>query len=136
MGIVISQLRPADFIATKQEGNALGQHKRRQQIAPLTRTQRIYGLIRRAPFSAAVPGTIVVLSIQVEFAVSGIVFFVIGDKVSQGKAVMTRNEIDAGRWPAPFALVEIRTAGQPIAEVTQRSIAAAPVVAHRVAEFP
>src|SRR6202042_50969 len=65
-------------------------------------------------------------------AVRLVVLVVVGDQVGEGEAVVGGDEVDARVGAAPAATVQVGAAGQPVGEVGEGLVGAAPVVADAV----
>lgn len=75
--------------------NALGKEESQKKIAHLPFSQGEDLGILRGPFCAAVPVVILIGSISIAFAIVIIVLALVGDKVTQTKAIVGCDEIDA-----------------------------------------
>ena len=133
VGVVVAVLRAADLVAAEQHRHALRQQQRRQEVAHLAVAQREDLRVVGRPFGAAVPRAVVALAVAVVFAVRLVVLLVVGDEIAQREAVVRGDEVDARVRPPRGALVEIGAAGEPVGELGERLIGAAPEVAHAVA---
>ncbi len=129
-------LRATDLVAAQDHRHALGKQQRGQEVALLTLAQGQHRRVVCRAFGAAVPGSIVRLAVAVVVAVGLVVLVVVADEVSEREAVVGGDEVDAGVGFAAGRLVQVRAAGQPIAEFAERSGLASPEVAHGVAVLP
>src|SRR5690606_13563054 len=82
---------------------------------------------------AAVPGAVVALAVAVVLAVRLVVLVVVRNQIAQREAVVRRHEVDARERLAPVGGIEIRAAAQPVRELAQPPVDAAPIVARAVA---
>src|ERR1043166_2781353 len=107
--VIVTELSTPNLVSPKHHRNTLRQHKGRQQVSALTMPEAIYRAIPRHSLGAAIPGTIVVLSIPIRLAIAFVMFFIVGHQVGQSESIVAGNEINTGRWTAPVHLIEIRT---------------------------
>lgn len=92
------------------------------------------GFIEGFALDAKIQADIVVGAIAIVFAVFEIVFFVIATEVSQGKAVVCGDKIDALRGIG-FIVEEVFASGKTASECGDGIIGAGPKAPHIVAEF-
>ena len=130
VAVVVAVLRAPDLVAAEQHRHALRQQQRREEVALLARAQRETRACLVGALDAAVPGAVVAFAVAVVLAVRLVVLVVVRHQVAQREAVVRGDEVDAGVRAPRGALVEVRAAGQPIRELGQRPIGAAPEVAH------
>ena len=69
---------------------------------------------------AVVPGAVVVGAVAVVLAVGLVVLVLVGHQVAQGEAVVRGDEVDRRERPAAVVGVEVRRAGEPVAELRAR----------------
>src|SRR2546423_13863533 len=96
IGVVISLLGATELIAAQKHRHALGQKEHRQKIALLPPAQTVDVRIVGRTLDAAIPGTVVIVSVAIFVAVRFVVLVVVTDKVVEGEAVVRSDEIDAG----------------------------------------
>ena len=77
VGVVVSALRTADFIAATDHRHALGEQKGEQQIAFLALSYRVNVRIVGGTFNAIIPGMIIVGAVLIVFAIRFVVLFVV-----------------------------------------------------------
>src|SRR5690606_18938502 len=80
-----------------------------------------------------VPRTIVRLTVTVVFAIGFVVLLIVRNEISQCKAIMSSNKVDAGVWTATGRFVQIRTASDAKGEFPQTLFFAPPEIANAVA---
>ena len=93
-GIVISLLAAAEFISCHQHGHSLGQEENDCQSPAAPVAQRLYCWIVGIAFGTGIPTQVVVVSIPVVLTVDQVMFFIVADKIGQGKTVMAGDKID------------------------------------------
>src|SRR5260370_2617228 len=76
---------------------------------------------------------VVVRAVPAIFTIGLVMFFVVADQVVQRETIMRGDEVDAGGWPAPVALVQVAGAGEPVTEIGQLTVVALPIAPHGVA---
>ena len=110
VGIVVAVLGMAELVASEDHGRALGEQKRRQEIALLARAQFLDRRIVGGALHAVVPGIIVGVTVAIVLAVRLVVLVVIRDEIVQVEPVMRGDEIHAGPRPASALVEEIARA--------------------------
>src|SRR5262245_23240417 len=105
ISIVITLLTMANLVTGKEHRHTLGQQQSGHEVAHLLPTQGPNGWIISRTFDSTVPTVVVIGPILIIFAIRFIVLLVITDQVVQRETVVAGNEIDAGVWHAPIALV-------------------------------
>ena len=127
IGIVVSPLRAAEFVASQDHWRSLGEQKRPEQI-PLLPLAQLHDLrIMRRTFDAMIPRVIVRVAVAVLFSICHILLVVIGDQIVERKSVMSGDKIYAGPWLAPAAIKEIAGAGDARGEIGNLAFVAFPV---------
>src|SRR4030095_6376680 len=129
VGGVVALRLPPRLVSREEHGNALGEEEGGEKVPDLPFAERLHGGIVGGALRATVPGGIVVGTIAVLFAVGFVVLSVVGDEVGEGEAVVSGDEVDAGRGAPPSLLVEIARAGEAIAEIGDLALVALPVAA-------
>jgi hypothetical protein len=133
VGVVVAGLGAAELVATEDHRHALRQQEGREDVAALLVAQGADLLVVGLALDPAVPRAVVRLAVAVVLAVGLVVLLVVGDEVAQREAVVGGHEVDRRRRPPGVGLVEVRAAGEPVAELGQRRRLAAPEVADGVA---
>ena len=113
VGVVVTVLRPAHFIAHVNHRRAGRQQRQGQEILDLPVAQCLDGRIVGRAFDAAVPAQVVVRAVAIVFAVRLVVLVVVRDEIVQREPVVTGDEIDALLGLALFMAVEIGAPEQP-----------------------
>src|SRR5262249_10846647 len=119
IGIVVSPLRPAEFIAAKHHGSA---HREKQRTSVVLRqlfSQPDDSHIIRVAFGATVPGIIVVGAVEIMLEIGIVVFLVRRDQVIQSEPVVAGDEVDAVISRPAVVTEEVGRSGQPSANVRQ-----------------
>src|SRR5207237_2259874 len=135
ISVVVAVLRPAPLIAAGQHWHALRKKKCRQEIPPLPFAQGIDLWVIGRPFDAAIPRLIIIVPVVVAVAVRLIVLFIVADQVVESKTIVRGNEIHARVRAPPILLVQVRTAGKPVAHLADAALVAFPKTADCVAVF-
>ena len=118
IGIVVSILRPAEFITHREHRDTLTEKKQGHCIALKAVSKLFNGGIWGLPLHPAVPAIVVIGSIAILLAVRQVVFVVVGIKIAQREPVMTGDEIDrCRRFPARRG-IKIGGAKNPLNHVT------------------
>src|SRR4029453_8966823 len=133
IGVVVALLRAADLVPSEQHRNALGEKKRRQDVALLPQSGCVDRCVIGGPLDAAVPRPGVAFAVVAVLAVRLVVFLVVGNEVSQREAVVRSHEVHAGVWPSPVVLIEVGAARETAGEFAQSSPLPAPVVPNCIA---
>src|SRR5699024_10312100 len=94
VGVVVAELRVAEFVTSREHGRAAAAQQHRERISAQAAAQRVDGRVVGLPFRAAVPAVVVVGAVGVVPAVALIVLFVVGIQVIEREAVVTGQEID------------------------------------------
>ena len=93
--VVVSPLRVAELVTRQDHGHAAAQQEQGGGVLYLPLAQRVYLLVLHNALGAAVPAVVVVGAVAVGLAVCLVVLVVVRDHVVEGKAVVTRDEVDA-----------------------------------------
>ncbi len=128
VGVVVAVLGAAELVAVQHHRHALGQEQGGEEVPPLPRAQRQDVVIVGRTFGTAVPRPVVALPVVVVLAVGLVVLLVVADQVREGEPVVGRHEVDTRGRPAAGVLVQIRGAGEPGAELTDRAGLAPPEI--------
>src|SRR5262249_30493193 len=104
----------------------------RQHVLHLTIAEPLDLRIVGWTFGSAVPAPVVVGAVSVVLTVALIVLLAVRDEIVQGKAVMTRDEVDTGFRFAPFVPVDFRTTDQSVGQAPDRSLVATEKAPHIV----
>lgn len=97
VGIVVSRLGSAKFVAALKHRHALRQEQRCEQGALKILAPVPYCWVMAFALNTAVPRVIVVVSVVVVLAVKFIVLVLIADEITQGEPIMRRDEVDPGK---------------------------------------
>src|SRR5262249_16801542 len=128
-------LRAADLVAREQDGHALREHERGQEVALLARARGVDLRVVGGSLHAAVPRAVVVLAALVVVAVGLVALLAVGDGVLQRAAVVHVNEVPGGEGPPTRPPEEVGGAREAVGEPAERAVAPPPVVAYGVAIF-
>ena len=108
IAVVVALLAVTELVIRQQHGRAVGKEQRGKQgfggVGAVFQNCRIFGFA----FDAVVVADVFVMPVAVVFAVGVVVFFVVADQITQRKAVMRGDEIDAGRRMAAAVVENIR----------------------------
>jgi hypothetical protein len=110
VSVVVSVLRPSDFIAHQDHGKAQREQRDRHEILNLAISESLNFRIRRRPLDTAVPAPIVICAITVILAVSFVMLVIVGDEIVKRKPVMTGYEVHALLRFALFVSIDLVTA--------------------------
>ena len=113
VSVVVALLRAAQLVAVQQHRHALAEQQRRDEVALLSRAQRVHHRIVGRALDAEVHRSVVVGAVLAVLAVGLVVLVVVADQIAQREAVVRGHEVDRGDGATPGMLVEIRRAGQP-----------------------
>src|SRR5690606_17550271 len=103
-------------------------------IPGLPVAQRLDLRVVARPLDSAVPTAIVVAAVPVALAVLLVAFFVVGDEIVQGEAIVAGDEIHALLRLALLVPVDLRTAEEPVRDAAHRPPFAPEKIAYVVAE--
>ena len=113
VGVVVPELRVAEFVPGIEHGRAPAAHQGGEGILHHAATQGLHLHILRLPLHAAVPAIAVVVPVRVVPAVLLIVFHIVGVEVVQGEAVMAGQEVHGRALPPLQRIVHVPGAGDP-----------------------
>src|SRR5216683_6519006 len=133
VGVVVALLRAPDLVPAADHRDPLREQQGGEEIALLPGAERIDAVVVRRSFGAAVPRAVVALAVAVLLAVRLVVLLVVGDQVLEREAVVRGDEVDARVRPAAGRGVQVGAAREPVGELAESRVLAAPVVAHGVA---
>src|SRR5262249_11726867 len=91
IGVVVSLLRSAELVAAQEHWHSLRQKQHRQKIALLLAAQILNLRIVSRTFGAAVPGTIMRITVTIFLTIAFIVLLVVADEIVQGESIMRGN---------------------------------------------
>ena len=99
--------------------------------------QAVFQYLRIGGFAlgAGIPAPVAVAAVAVVFAVAEIVFGIITDQIMQGKTVMCRHKVNAGRNVAVFMVEDIAGTTETAGQIGNLVGVAFPETAYRVAVF-
>ena len=135
VAVVVAALGPSQFVAVGDHRNTLGQQQGGDEVSLLAAAQSVdLGVVGR-PLDAAVPRPVVALAVVVVLAVGQVVLVVVGHQITQGEAVVGGHEIDRRDGSPGGGLIEVGGPGDPVGELAQGGVLAAPEVSDGVAEL-
>ncbi len=97
VGVVVSQLRPGDFVSHQDHRHALAEHQHGHRVFHLPSAELVDGELTSRPFPTAVPTVVIVGAIAVVLAVGLVVLLVVGDEIVEREAVVAGDEVDRCR---------------------------------------
>ena len=94
VGIIVSALGIAEFIAVIDHGNTLTQQHHQKGIFDLAFPHLADGNLTGRAFHTAVPGIIIAASVLIAFAIGLVMFIIVAHQVIHGKSVLADHVID------------------------------------------
>src|SRR5262245_55229388 len=118
VGIVVTLLRVAHFVAHQNHWYAKREYRDRQEVFHLPVSQLFYCAIIARALNSAIPAAVVIHAIAIAFAIRFVVFVVIGNEVVEGKSVMTGYEVDALLRLPSLVTIDFRAADQAVSQTS------------------
>ena len=107
IGVVVADLRVADFVAGEHQRRALRQQQAGELVLPQLAAQRDdVGIVGRA-FMAAIVAVVVVGAVAIVLAIGLVVLLVVAEEIGQRETVMDGDVVDAGARRAVVVMEQV-----------------------------
>ena len=131
--VVVALLGSPEFVSVREHRHALGQQKRREEIADLAVAQHFDRLVVGRALCAAVPRAVVRFAVVAALQVRVVVLLVVRNEVAHSEAVVGDDEVDRRHGTPPARRIQVGRSRQAPGELGEHRWLAPPEIADGVA---
>src|SRR5262245_41137930 len=134
ISVVVPVLSPSYFVAHRYHRDAQRKHRHGQEVLDLAISQPFHLGILARTFHAAVPAAVIIGAVAILLSVCFVVLSVVGNKVVECEAIVTRDKIDGLLGLALLVTVTLRAAQQAIGNALRETLLTAKEAADVIAK--